>query len=47
MIEVIPFAELGRFDNDWLSARYHFSFADYYNPRRMGLGPLKIGRAHV
>ncbi|MFQ5939037.1 MAG: pirin family protein [Alphaproteobacteria bacterium] len=42
MIEVIPFAELGRFDNDWLSARYHFSFADYYNPRRMGLGPLRV-----
>jgi hypothetical protein len=22
-----PFEKLGRFDNDWLSVRYHFSFA--------------------
>ncbi len=42
MIEVRPFAELGRFDNDWLSARYHFSFAGYYDPARTGLGPLLV-----
>jgi hypothetical protein len=27
MIEVRPFEKLGRFDNDRLSVRYHFSFA--------------------
>ncbi|MDJ0948985.1 MAG: pirin family protein [Alphaproteobacteria bacterium] len=42
MIEPRPFGELGRFENDWLSARYHFSFADYYDPARMGLGPLRV-----
>ena len=42
MIEHRPFADLGRFRNDWLSARYHFSFADYYDPTRMGLGPLRV-----
>lgn len=42
MIEVIPFESLGRFDNDWLSARYHFSFANYYDPERRGLGPLLV-----
>lgn len=42
MIEIKPFDELGRIDNDWLSARYHFSFANYYDPGRMGLGPLRV-----
>ena len=42
MLEIVPFAELGRFDNDWLSARYHFSFAEYYDPKRMGFGPLRV-----
>jgi redox-sensitive bicupin YhaK (pirin superfamily) len=42
MIELRPFDSLGRFENDWLSARYHFSFAHYYDPRRMGFGPLRV-----
>jgi len=42
MIEIRPFAELGRFDNDWLSARYHFSFANYHDPARRGFGPLLV-----
>jgi redox-sensitive bicupin YhaK (pirin superfamily) len=42
MIDVKPFEQLGRFDNDWLAARYHFSFANYYDPRHMGLGALRV-----
>ncbi len=42
MIEVRPFETLGRFDNDWLSARYHFSFADYRDPARTSFGPLRV-----
>lgn len=42
MISVFPLARLGRFDNDWLSARYHFSFAGYHDPERTGLGPLRV-----
>ena len=42
MIEIRPFAELRRFDNDWLSARYHFSFANYNDPARRGFGPLLV-----
>ncbi|MDH3232311.1 MAG: pirin family protein [Alphaproteobacteria bacterium] len=42
MIDLRPFAELGRFENDWLSARFHFSFAEYVNPDRMGFGPLRV-----
>ncbi|MBF0167628.1 MAG: pirin family protein [Alphaproteobacteria bacterium] len=42
MIELRPFARLGRFENDWLSARYHFSFADYVDPLRLNWGRLRV-----
>jgi quercetin 2,3-dioxygenase len=42
MIDVIAFETLGRMNIDWLSARYHFSFADYHDPARMGFGPLRV-----
>lgn len=42
MIEVRPFTRLGRFDNEWLAARYHFSFAGYYDPARLGWGALRV-----
>lgn len=42
MLEPRPFAQLGTFDNDWLHAHYHFSFADYFDPARMGVGTLRV-----
>jgi redox-sensitive bicupin YhaK (pirin superfamily) len=42
MIERRPADRLGRFRNDWLNARYHFSFADWYDPARMGWGDLRV-----
>lgn len=42
MIDVTHFDDLGTFRNDWLDAHYHFSFAGYYDPKRMGLGPLRV-----
>ena len=42
MIEHRPFARLGRFDYDWLRARYHFSFAEYADPKRAGWGALRV-----
>lgn len=42
MIEVRPFEDLGRFENDWLSARHHFSFGEYHDPARRGLGTLLV-----
>jgi hypothetical protein len=42
MIEVTPFERLGRFRNEWLSARHHFSFGSYMDPRRMGWGALRV-----
>ena len=42
MIERRPFAELGGADHGWLRARHHFSFANYYNPKRMSWGALRV-----
>ncbi len=42
MIEVRPFASLGAFRNDWLNARHHFSFGEYRDPTRMGVGRLRV-----
>lgn len=42
MIDVRPFNGLGRFDIDWLAARHHFSFGSYMEPKRMGLGDLRV-----
>ena len=41
-VEVRPFASFGSFRNDWLDTHYHFSFADYWDPARMGVGPLRV-----
>ncbi len=42
MIEVRPFARLGHFQNSWLDAHHHFSFGNYLDPKRMGLGTLRV-----
>jgi quercetin 2,3-dioxygenase len=42
MIDVRPFASLGGFRNDWLDTRHHFSFGDYHDPERAGLGRLRV-----
>jgi redox-sensitive bicupin YhaK (pirin superfamily) len=42
MIEVRPFAGLGHADHGWLNAVHHFSFANYYDPARMGWGPIRV-----
>ncbi|HQT64190.1 MAG: hypothetical protein B7Z75_09085 [Acidocella sp. 20-57-95] len=42
MIDIRPFASLGTFRNDWLNARYHFSFSHYRDPKRMGFGALLV-----
>ena len=42
MIDVRRFDSLGGADHGWLKARHHFSFANYYDPRRMGWGRLRV-----
>jgi hypothetical protein len=42
MIERRPFGELGHANHGWLNARHHFSFANWYDPKRMGWGALRV-----
>ncbi len=42
MIEHRPFDRLGHERLEWLDTRYHFSFAGYHDPARMGWGALRV-----
>ena len=42
MIEKRSFDSLGKFDADWLAARYHFSFSGYHDPERVHWGALRV-----
>ena len=42
MIDVRKFDSLGHADHGWLNARHHFSFANYYDPARMGWGAIRV-----
>jgi redox-sensitive bicupin YhaK (pirin superfamily) len=33
---------LGKGDHGWLKTNFHYSFANYYNPKRMGFGDLRV-----
>ncbi len=42
MIERRALEALGGDDHGWLRTKHHFSFADYYDPQRMGHGALRV-----
>jgi redox-sensitive bicupin YhaK (pirin superfamily) len=42
MREVIKSSDRGYADHGWLKSFHSFSFANYYNPQRMGFGPLRV-----
>ncbi len=42
MIDVRKFDSLGHADHGWLDAHHHFSFANYYDPARMGWGRIRV-----
>lgn len=42
MIELRPYDRLGTADHGWLKARFHFSFAEYHDPKRMNWGALRV-----
>ena len=42
MLTHFKFNELGNHDYGWLNARYHFNFANYYNPKITPKNPLVV-----
>lgn len=42
IVELRPFGKLGGANHGWLNTRHHFSFADYYDPKRMNWGALRV-----
>ena len=42
MIEVRAHGTLDHHKRNWLESRFHFSFAEYHDPARMGFGPLRV-----
>ncbi|HEV2595499.1 MAG TPA: pirin family protein [Sphingomicrobium sp.] len=42
MIDIRPFQSLGHANHGWLDAHHHFSFANYYDPKRIGWGSIRV-----
>jgi redox-sensitive bicupin YhaK (pirin superfamily) len=42
MLKKIEFNKLFTSDLGWLKSRFHFSFAEYYNPDNMNFGALRV-----
>ena len=42
MIDIRPFDSLGHANHGWLDAHHHFSFANYYDPGRVGWGRIRV-----
>ena len=41
-MNLYPYEDLGHANLGWLDTRHHFSFGQYFNPKRMGFGALRV-----
>lgn len=42
MIKKVAAANMGKGNQPWLKTHFHFSFADYYNPKNINFGVLRV-----
>lgn len=42
MVNVVKSTSMGSGEHGWLHSRFHFSFAEYYNPDNMRFGALRV-----
>lgn len=42
MLKKIPHEQMGKGDLGWLKSIFHFSFAQYFNPKNMDFGVLRV-----
>ena len=42
MVKVLDAKKMGTSNLGWLQSRFHFSFADYYNPDNVNYGVLRV-----
>ncbi len=42
MIKIIKSNEHYKKEDDWLTSYHHFSFAEYFDPKKMNFGPLRV-----
>jgi redox-sensitive bicupin YhaK (pirin superfamily) len=42
MLKYIDYNKLGRGQHGWLDSHFHFSFAEYYNPKNIQFGVLRV-----
>jgi redox-sensitive bicupin YhaK (pirin superfamily) len=42
MIKKFSYDQLGNANYGWLDTKYHFSFANYFDPKRMSFGSLRV-----
>ena len=42
MIKKLPKENMGKSNLGWLQSRFHFSFAEYRNPKNVHFGVLRV-----